>query len=222
MDLPADDRLQIMKHIRQTDLRFFQMDLSALNPAHIQDIIDQGKQMVTGGKDLTQIIPNPVFIINIAYSQCGKADDRIHWCPDIVRHVGKEGTLGPVCCLRRTDCLRKCLVHFPVRGTVRQNQDVFLFSIYLTTHCNIMEPAFFPCFLMNIFKIPFSLFMNLDFFQIIFLRIFMFRRMQFSQNTNISTNLFYRNTQQIFRIWADVICLICFCIQHQKDIIHVH
>ena len=48
MDLPADDRLQIMKHIRQTDLRFFQMDLSALNPAHIQDIIDQGKQMVTG------------------------------------------------------------------------------------------------------------------------------------------------------------------------------
>ena len=222
MDLPADDRLQIMKHIRQTDLRFFQMDLSALNPAHIQDIIDQGKQMVTGGKDLSQIIPNLVFIINIAYSQCGKADDRIHWCPDIVRHVGKEGTLGPVCCLRRTDCLRKCLVHFPVRGTVRQNQDVFLFSIYLTTHCNIMEPAFFPCFLMNIFKIPFSLFMNLDFFQIIFLRIFMFRRMQFSQNTNISTNLFYRNTQQIFRIWADVICLICFCIQHQKDIIHVH
>ena len=75
---------------------------------------------------------------------------------------------------------------------------------------------------MNIFKIPFSLFMNLDFFQIIFLRIFMFRRMQFSQNTNISTNLFYRNTQQIFRIWADVICLICFCIQHQEHIIHIH
>ena len=41
MDLPANDGLQIMKHIRQTDLRFFQMDLSTLNPAHIQDIIDQ-------------------------------------------------------------------------------------------------------------------------------------------------------------------------------------
>ena len=41
MDLPTDDRLQVMKHIRQTDLRFFQMDLSTLNPAHIQDIIDQ-------------------------------------------------------------------------------------------------------------------------------------------------------------------------------------
>ena len=222
MDLPADNYLQIMKYIRQTDLYFFQMDLSTLNPAHIQDIIDQRKQMVTGGKDLTQIIPNPVFIINIAYSQCGKTDDCIHWCPNIVRHVGKEGTLCPVCSLRRTYCLRKCLVHFPVRGTVRQNQDVFLFSIYLTAHCNIMKPAFFPCFLMNIFKIPFSLFMNLDFLQIIFLRIFIFCWMQFPQNTNISTNLFYRNTQQLFHIRADVICLICFCIQHQKDVLHVH
>ena len=35
-------------------------------------------------------------------------------------------------------------------------------------------------------------------------------------------NLFYRNPQQLFHIWTDVICLICFCIQHQKDIIHVH
>ena len=41
MDLPADDRLQVMKHIRQTDLCLFQMDLSTLNPAHIQDIVDQ-------------------------------------------------------------------------------------------------------------------------------------------------------------------------------------
>ena len=48
MDLSTDDRLQIMKHIRQTDLCFFQLDLSTLNPAHIQYIIDQREQMVTG------------------------------------------------------------------------------------------------------------------------------------------------------------------------------
>jgi len=41
MDLTTDDRLQVMKHLRQTDLRFFQMDLSTLNPAHIQYIVDQ-------------------------------------------------------------------------------------------------------------------------------------------------------------------------------------
>ena len=37
-----------MKHLRQTDLRFFQVDLSALNTAHIQYIIDQREQMIAG------------------------------------------------------------------------------------------------------------------------------------------------------------------------------
>ena len=74
--------------------------------------------MVAGGKDLAQIIPNSFLVINITYSQCRKTDNRIHWCPDIVRHIGKERTLCLVCCLRSTYCLRKCLVHFPVRGTV--------------------------------------------------------------------------------------------------------
>ena len=50
----------------------------------------------------------------------------------------------------------------------------------------------------------------------------MFLWMQFSQNTNIFANLFYRNTKQFFRIWAYIVCLICFCIQHQKNVIHIH
>ena len=88
--------------------------------------------MVAGEKDLAQIIPNPFLIINITYSQCGKTDDRIHWCTDIVRHIRKESTLRLVCCLCRTYCLRKCLIHFPVIGTVRHNQDIFLFPVYFT------------------------------------------------------------------------------------------
>ena len=45
--------------------------------------------MAAGGKDLAQIIPDSFLIINITYCQCGKPDNRIHWCPDIVRHIGK-------------------------------------------------------------------------------------------------------------------------------------
>ena len=63
---------------------------------------------------------------------------------------------------------------------------------------------------------------DLDFFQIIFLRIFMSRRIQFPQDTNIFADLFYRNAQQFFHIRADVICLICFCIQHQENVIYIH
>ena len=178
--------------------------------------------MVAGEKDLAQIIPHSFLIINIIDSQCSKADDRIHWCADIVRHIGKERTLCPVCCLRCTHCLRKGLIHFPVRGTVRHNQNIFLFPVHLAAHCHNMKPAPFSCLLMNTFKIPFPLFRGLDPIQIIFLRLFLFLRMQFFQNINIFTNLFYRNTQQLFHIWADVICLICFFIQHQEDVIHVH
>ena len=64
--------------------------------------------------------------------------------------------------------------------------------------------------------------MNLDFFQIILLRIFNILRIQFSQNTNIFTDLFYFNSQQFFHIGTDVICFICFGIQHQENVIHTH
>ena len=222
MDLPTDDGLQIMKYIRQIDLRFFQMDFSTLDTAHIQYIINQWEEMVAGWKNLVQIIPDSFLIINITYRQCCKTDNRIHWCPDIVRHIGKESTLCPVCCLCSTYCLWKCLIHFPVSSTVWHNQNKFLFPVYLTAHRNIMKPAFFPCFQMNIFEISFFLFMNLNSFQIIFLCISLFCHMQFCQNTTILTNLFYRNAQQFFHIRTDVICLICFCIQHQENIINIH
>ena len=169
-----------MKHIRQTDFCFFQMDLSALNPAHIQYIIDQWKQMLTGRKNFAQIILNPFFVINITCSQCCKSNNRIHWCPDIMRHIGKKNTLRPICSLCRMDCLRKSLVHFPVRGTVWHNQNIFLFPVYLTSHCNIMKPAPFPCLPMYKFTIPLLLFMNRNFFQMILLRVFRICRVQFS------------------------------------------
>ena len=222
MDLPADDRLQIMKHLRQTDLCFFQMDLSALNTAHIQYIIDQREQMIAGCEDLAQVIPYSFLIINIAYSQCRKTNNRIHWGPDIVRHVGKKRTLCMVGSLRSTGCLGKCLIHFPVRGTIRHDKNIFLLSVYLTAHYNIMKPAPFPCFLMHIFKIPFLLFFDLDSLQIILLRIFRTCGLQSSQNINVLLDLFCCNAQQLFRIRTDVICLICFCIQHQKNVIHIH
>ena len=178
--------------------------------------------MVTGRKNLPKIIPHSFPIINITYSQCSKTYDRIHWCPDIVRHIGKESTLCLVCCLRSTHRLRKCLIHIPVRGTVRHNQNIFLLPVHLTAHCHNMKPTSFSCFLMNIFKIPFLLFRSLDSLQIIFLRILRIPWMQFSQNINILPDLFYRKSHQFFHIRADIICLICFGVQHQENIIHIH
>ena len=82
--------------------------------------------------------------------------------------------------------------------------------------------AFYRLFLAALALLPFLLFRNLDSIQIIPLRIFRFHRMQSSQNANIFTDLFYRNSQKLFHIRTDVIGLICFGIQHQKNIIHIH
>ena len=118
--------------------------------------------MIAGRKDLTKIISDHFLVINVAHSQCRKPNDSVHWCPDIVRHVGKESTLCLIGILRSMDCIRKCLIHFLVSSTIRHNQYIFLIPIYLTTHCNTMKPASFSCFLMNTLKIPFLLFMNLN------------------------------------------------------------
>ena len=74
--------------------------------------------MLAGGGNLVQVFLHLVRLIDVGGSQSGKADDRIHWCPDIVRHIGKEGALCLVCSLRSADRLRKRLIHFSVRGTI--------------------------------------------------------------------------------------------------------
>ena len=139
-----------------------------------------------------------------------------------MRHVGKERALCPVGGLSSTDCLSKGLIHFLVRGTVRHNQDIFLRSVYITVHCDNMKPAPLPCFLMNIFKIPFPLFLCQDILQIILIRIFRIPGMQLSQNADILLDLLYGNAQQSFHIRAYIIGLIRVCIQHQKHVIHIH
>ena len=118
VDLPADNGFQVVEHIRKTDRCFLQMNLSGFNAAHIQNIIDQRKQMVAGGKNLPQIIPHPLRVVDVAQRQCGKADNGIHGGADVVGHIGKEGAF----CLARgfchMDCLCQRLIHFPVSGAV--------------------------------------------------------------------------------------------------------
>ena len=211
-----------MQHLREADLCFFQVELAALNAAHIQDIVDQRKQMVAGGKDLAQIVLDLVLVVDAADRQCGEADDGIHGRADIVRHIGKEGALGPVGGLRCTDRLREGLVHLPVRGTVRHDQDVFLSPAYLAAHGDAVKPAPLPCLLMDVFIIPFSLLMDLDLFQIVLLRVHRALRMQLCQNANILADLTCPDAQQLFRVGTDVIRPIGLRVQHQKHVIHIH
>ena len=94
MDLPADDGLDIMKHIRQVGLLLLQVDLAALDTAHIQNIVDEAQQVVAGGQDLGQVIFYLFRIVNIGQRQRGEADHRVHRGADIVGHIAEEDAFG--------------------------------------------------------------------------------------------------------------------------------
>ena len=86
-----------MDEIRQMHRFFFNFYFSALDAAHIQHIIDEGKQMLAGGRDLFQVVQHLLLMINMGRSQRGEANDGIHGGADIVAHIEQELPLGTVC-----------------------------------------------------------------------------------------------------------------------------
>ena len=54
--------------------------------AHIQNVIDQAEQMLGRHRDLVQIIPQLVRVIQVGKSQGRHTNDRIHRRTDVVAH----------------------------------------------------------------------------------------------------------------------------------------
>ena len=85
-----------------------------------------------------------------------------------------------------------------------------------------MEPAFFFCLQMNILGIPFLLFMNLDFLQIILRRIFMLRWISFHVFWYCKTD--YRESILILNLFsflynlAQCITILCFLNFHRNTV----
>ena len=65
--------------------------LAALDTAHIENIIDEGEQMLTRHSDLPEIIPHLLRMLELRGCKPGEADDGIHRGTDIVRHAIQEG-----------------------------------------------------------------------------------------------------------------------------------
>ena len=84
-----------------------------------------------------------------------------------------------------------------------------------------MEPAPFPRLLMDIFHIPFALFAARKPFQKVLGAVGGILRVQQRQGIDIFAHTLPRQTQQPFHIWAEIICLVGFCIQHQENVVHV-
>ncbi len=93
----------------QGDLLRRQRHLSALDLGHIQYVIDQPEQMLSGQGDLSETVLNLFLVIDMRYRDRRHAYDGIHRRPDIMAHIGQEGAF----CLRRHQRLPPCLIQIP-------------------------------------------------------------------------------------------------------------
>ena len=221
VNLPADNGFQIVQHIRKVDLHLFQMDLSAFNAAHIQHIVDEGEQMVAGCKGLGKVVLHPIFIVDIADRQRGKADDGVHGGADIVGHIGKEGALGAVGGLGGSNGIGKRLIHLPVGGAVGHDKDVLGSALHLAAHSDVMEPAALFGLPMLILRIPLALFPAEKPLQKVLVAVRVILRVQRCQNTGILPDFSPRDSQQPLNVRADIIHLGSLCVHHQENIVHV-
>ena len=82
-----------------------QTDLAALDLAHVENVVEQSEQILAGKLHLVHIVAQLVRVAHIVLHQVGNTHDRVHWCADIVAHVGKELGFGAVCALCNAECI---------------------------------------------------------------------------------------------------------------------
>ena len=105
-----DDRPQIVDHIRKMHLRLLDGHLAAFDPAHIQNIVDEGQQMLAGDGDLSEVILHLFPVVDVRGRQRRKAHNGVHGRAHVMGHVVEEGGLCVIGMLRRCQRVRQRLL----------------------------------------------------------------------------------------------------------------
>ena len=63
---------------------------------HVQNVVDEGKQVAGGIVDLAEAIPNPVAFADVGRGNGGHANDGVHRRADFMAHAGEEIRFGAV------------------------------------------------------------------------------------------------------------------------------
>ena len=90
----GDHRTHMIQHRAQREISLFQAQSAGLDFREIEDVVDDGKQVLAGLVDLVQ--PLQLLGRGAGVQQMGQAQHRVHRRADLVAHVGKELALGAV------------------------------------------------------------------------------------------------------------------------------
>ncbi len=92
----ADDAVDLTDLLGKAYRLLDDADLSSLDLAHVQHIVDEGQHMLPGGVGLADIIAHFVRHGLFAFHQAGNAQNGVHRRADVVGHVGEKFALGAV------------------------------------------------------------------------------------------------------------------------------
>ena len=151
----------------------------------------------------------------------GKADDRIHRCADIVRHIGQKCALGAAGGFGGRNRLGKRLIDLPVSRAVGHHEDVLGPACDLAAHGDDVEPAALTGLLMGIIGVPFALLAALNPREEVLIVVGRILRVQRPQCTDVLLHLLERHAQQPLDIRADIVHAGGFGVHHEENVIHV-
>src|SRR5262249_1636942 len=98
----ADQGQRIVDSHGQVEVRQLQVHLPGLDLRQIQDVVDQGQEVLPRSVDVLQVFV--LLLVQITKHPLGQnlreSNDSIQRCPQLVRHVGEELGLVATCCLK--------------------------------------------------------------------------------------------------------------------------
>ena len=92
----AEHHLQVVEQAGQVERGGVQGRAAGLDLGHLQDVVDQGEQMLAAAVDGPQVLALPGVEVPVAQHQLGEPEDGVHGGADFVRHVRQEDALGAV------------------------------------------------------------------------------------------------------------------------------
>ena len=93
--LGADHGIDLLQHGGEGEFVVLDDHPPGLDPAHIQDIVDDPQQVLRGHTDFFQMVPGFGRNVRLVEGDAVQADNGVHRRADFVAHTGKEGRFGP-------------------------------------------------------------------------------------------------------------------------------
>ena len=108
--LAADNGVHLLQHPGEGELLAFDGHAARLDPAHVQNIVDDAQQVIGGSPDPGQVLLHLFAGGRFVHGNVVQADDGVHGRADLMAHIGQEGGLCLAGLLRRGQRLRQRVI----------------------------------------------------------------------------------------------------------------